>query len=171
MIGFNLSSTSILPEKQVYDRDKNSWLYHPGSFYFSAILYPIPPFVIIFLVLSIAIFYFNGLNSDPKTNVLWMLAFTVFNGLLCGLAMGSMAGVIAPDLKTLSAINPLVTLPNMLVAGSFVTVRSLTWPLFLMSYLTPVRFIFQGLILVEFSNYQEYIDNCNLQFKNFCDPF
>lgn len=150
MIGINLSATNILPEKHVYDRDKNSRLYHPGTFYFCAILYPIPMFTILFLIVAVSLYFINGLNNEPSTNILWGLALTVGTGMLCGLAVGSMAGVIAPDLKTVSAVVPMITLPNMLVAGSFVTVRSLTWPLFLLSYITPVRFIFQGLILLEF---------------------
>lgn len=142
MIGTNLSSTNILPEKHIYDRDKNSRLYHPGSFYFSAILFPIPLFTILFIIISIGMYYINRLNSDPSTNILWVLAFTVGNSLLCGLAVGSVAGVLSPNLKTVSSIMPMITLPNMLVAGSFVSVRSLTWPLFLISYMTPIRFIF-----------------------------
>lgn len=142
MVGNNLASTALLPEKAIYDRDKNSRLYHPGSFFFSAILFPIPLFSLLFIVISIILFYLNKLNGDPWTNILWALGFTVGNGLISGLAVGSMVGVLAPNLKTVSAISPLITLPNMLVIGSFVSVRSLTWPLFLLSYMTPVRFIF-----------------------------
>lgn len=51
------------------------------------------------------------------------------------------------------------------------SVRTLTWPLYLLSYLTPTRFFFQALILMEFGNYEEYLNNCTFEYKNLCDPF
>lgn len=171
MIGNNLSSTNILPEKDIFQRDKNSRLYHPGTFFFSSVLFPIPLFFWLFTIIGIALFYLNGLNRVPFTNLLWSYAFTIGNSYVFGLASGSVTGVFAPNLKTIASINPLLTLPNMLLAGSFVSARTLTWPLFLLSYLTPIRFIFQGLVLLEFQNYQIYIDHCKFELKNLCNPF
>ena len=87
----------------------------------------------------VLIFYFgNGMNQDPSTNIFWVYAFTILNALLAGMALGSVMGVIMPNLKTINAAMPLFALPLVLVSGSFVTVRSLIWPLFLFSYLSPV---------------------------------
>ena len=86
------------------------------------------------------------------TNLLWVWSFSVFNAFLSGMAIGSILGVLLPDLRSINSAMPLVALPLVLVGGSFVTVRSLIWPLFLISYISPVRFVFQGLVLTEFQN-------------------
>ena len=75
---------------------------------------------------------------------------TTFNALFGGLALGSVLGVLMPDLKTINTMIPMVALPIVLLGGSFASVKSFIWPLFLISYLSPVRFTFQGLILTEF---------------------
>lgn len=59
IVGVNLASTAFLPEKAIYNRDKNSRLYHPGVFYFAAILFSIPLFVVLFIIISIIMYYVN----------------------------------------------------------------------------------------------------------------
>ena len=66
----------------------------------------------------------------------WMLS--VFNALFGGMALGTVLGVLLPDINTINTTLPLIGLPLTLLGGSFVTVKSLIWPLFLLSYLSPV---------------------------------
>ena len=140
--GINIASTSILPDKLIFLKDQHSKLYHPGIFYFTSVLYLLPLFMFIFIFSTLLFYFGNGMNDEPGTNLLWVMAFCVCNALLSGMALGSVLGVVLPNLKAINSAMPIFAMPLVLTCGAFVTVRSLIWPLFLFSYLSPVRFVF-----------------------------
>lgn len=85
-------------------KDSHSKLYHPAIFYFSSILYLIPFFLLVFGITSLLFFFGNRLNTYPSLikNLTWFELFSVFNGLLSGMALGSVLGVVMPDLKAIN---------------------------------------------------------------------
>jgi ABC-type multidrug transport system permease subunit len=102
----------------------------------------------------------------------WSILLSVFNCLLGGMALGTILSVIMPSLESVNLILPIVASPLVMLMGSFVSVKSLNWVLFLFSFLSPVKYVYQGMLLIEFSNRQLYLDSCKLplQIKNLCDP-
>jgi len=56
------------------------------------------------------------------SNLLWVWLFSVFVSFLSGMAIGSILGVLLPDLRSINSAMPIVALPIVLVGGSFVTV-------------------------------------------------
>lgn len=58
------------------------------------------------------------------------------------MALGSVLGVMLPDLRSINSAISLFALPAVSICGAYATVKSLVWPLFLLSYLSPIRFAF-----------------------------
>ncbi len=138
----NISSTTINPDKLIFVKDLHNGLYHPGVFYFTSILYLLPIFSTLFSFTTVLYYFGNGMNNEPKSNFFWVWAFSVFNAFVSGMALGSVLGVLMPDLRSINSAMPVFSMPLVLVSGAFVTIKSLIWPLFLFSYLSPVRFVF-----------------------------
>ncbi len=169
----NATAITISPQKLIYIKDQHSKLYRPGTFFFASILYPLPFFIFIHTLIAIMLFYGVGLNDNPSMNVFWFWYFLNFGTYFAGSAIGSIVGVLMPDQTAITTSIPIFAIPMVLLSGAFASVKNMIWPLFLLSYLDPLRFVFQGFILTEFNNSQEYIDNCEFppEVSNLCDPF
>jgi len=102
----------------------------------------IPYFSLFFGFITLSFIFSLGLHIDPAANFIWIIVLCVFNGLLGGMAMGVILGVMLPNLETVSLALPIVGLPLVMLTGAFVSVKSLIWPLFILSYLSPVRFVY-----------------------------
>lgn len=102
----------------------------------------IPYFFLLFTIVAVIFSLSLGLNIDPTYNFIWLLLLSVFNCLLGGMSLGTILGVMLPDMETANLALPLVGLPLVMLSGAFVSIRSLLWPLFLLSYLSPVRFVY-----------------------------
>ncbi len=168
-----MSSTMFIPLKQIFLKDQQARIYSKSSFFFSSISYIIPFFLVIFTCLSLVFFFLNGLNDDPISNYAWFWYFTVIGNYLGGAALGNFIGVIAKRKEDINTIIPLVALPLFAISGFFVAVKSMTWPLRILSFISILTYNLQGKILNEFRNDEEYTDNCNLTggSATACDPF
>ena len=67
---------------------------------------------------------------------------SVFNALFGGMALGTVLGVLLPNIKEINNSLPMVALPLTLLGGAFVSIRSLPWILFILSYFSPIRFVY-----------------------------
>ena len=170
--GLNLASTSFIPQKQIFLKDQQGKVYNKSIFFISSIFY-ILPFYIILNLGSIAIyFYATDLNNAVFNQFLWFCGFVLFGSFLGGIAVGTLVGVFVAKIENIGAAIPIIALPMFLVAGFLAAVKTMSWPLRIFSFISPLRYSFQGLILNEFTNSKKYIDNCPPgQPKNSCDPF
>lgn len=160
-IASNLTSTLFIPRKQIFLKDKQNRLYDDGPFFMAVQLYSLPLFFVNVTVSLVIIYFSVRLNNDPGTNFLWYWAFSFIGSFLGGGAFGMILGVASESIDELGTLAPSILLPQLVVAGYFANVRTMTWPLYIFSFITPARYSFQGFILTEFSNRDRYINSCN----------
>ena len=134
-------------------------------------------FLISFLLSTILtiIYYFSlNLNKNNLKNLFWMWIFLSLCTTLIGRTR-AMIVVLFAGRKTkpehLNLFNLFFIIPEVLMAGYFVQIRNVPWIFKWICFLSPIRYIFQGLILNEFSNFEKYKDNCPTDIKSGCNPF
>lgn len=165
-VGTNLSSTLFIPVKQILLKDKQARLYDDGPFFLVTQLYNVPLFFLNVSIFIVIIFFATKLNYNPHVNLLWYWLFSLFASFFGGGAFGLILGVIAERMTDLSLLLPAIVFPQFVITGYFANVKTMTWPLYALSFASPARYAFQGLILTEFNNRDKYINNCNVTIKN-----
>ena len=153
-------TTLFLPQKQIYLKDHQSRLYSRVSFFWGNALY-IYPFYVVNVTAAIAMFFYAlDLNNDPSSNFAWVWAFMVVGAWMGGAALGLFSATLIRNVEDMGAVNPILALPLIVCAGFFASIKTITWPLFIYSFLSVPRFTFQGVSLVEFQNSQVYLQHC-----------
>lgn len=159
-LGATVTSTLFIPQKQIYLKDRQSRMYAKFPFFMSNALYIIP-FYLVNITLSVIIYFFVfGLNNNFSENLAWIWAIFFFVGFMGGSAIGMLMTMMVNKIEDTGPVTPLMIIPQIVVAGFFASIKTITWPLFILSFISPARFAYQGMMLVEFSNADEYRKNC-----------
>lgn len=167
--GVNSTILSLLPKKKVYVKDQHGRYYSKLAFYLSEQLVFIPIFGLSYLLVCVCAFYILKLNSFPDISTLFLFFYFMYVGaFLGGSSLGFLLGSIADNMETASLLIPMTVLPLMICNGFFGNLKESTFLIVGISYISPPKFVFQGLTLNEFQNYQEYIDKCRLSVP--CPP-
>lgn len=170
--GLNLASTSFIPQKQIFLKDQQGKIYNKSIFFISSIFYILPFYLVLNLASAAIYFYATDLNNENVSLFLWFCGFVLFGSFLGGVSLGTFVGVFVSKIENIGAAIPIIALPMFLVAGFLAAVKTMAWPLRIFSFISPLRYSFQGLILNEFTNSQKYINNCpDSQPENSCNPF
>ena len=168
--GLNSTLLSLIAKKKIFVKDFHGRYYSKSAFFLSEQLVNIPIFGVVYAVTSLCAYLFLKLNPDPwMTRVSLFLFFIFVGGVLGGSSLGFFIGSVTDNMEPASLLIPLVALPLMLCNGFFANLKDSTFAVRAFSYLSLPRFIFQGLMLNEFQNYQQYIDSCRLPRP--CRPF
>lgn len=168
-IGNAASSTIILAMKPIFLKDNQSRIYTRFTFFMAASVHQLPFFLLNIIIISIAYFFVFDLNFDLQIGLLWFLAFT-FLSFLGGTSMGMIISTMADRFDQVGMFGAFLIIPMMLVTGFLVSVFTITWPLRIFSYIAPVRFIFQGFVLNEFTNVAPFFENCKIEMNCLYDP-
>ncbi len=158
--GATVTSTLFIPQKLIYMKDRQSRLYSKFAFFISNNLYVVPFYLVNVTIAIVIYFYAFELNNNFPGNLAWIWAMYMFIGWMGGAAIGMFISMIVNSVEDTGPFLPLVVLPQVVIAGFFANIKTIGWPLFLFSYITPVKFAYQGLLLVEFSNSADYLKNC-----------
>ena len=163
------TSTVILPVKPIFLKDRQSRLYSPLAFFTGASLHVLPFLILMSTITGIAEFFIFNLNFTPQISLLWYWAFSMV-AILAGTSMGLLISAMADKFEDMGALMPIIVLPMALVSGFFANILTITWPLRIYSYLSPIRFIFQGLVLNEFVDTSPYLTYCKVSFNCLNNP-
>lgn len=167
--GVNTTVISLLPKKKVFVKDQHGRYYSKFAFYLSEQAVSIPIFGISYLIVCVSAHYILSLSTFPDISTMFLFFFFVYIGaFLGGSSLGFLIGSITNDMETASLMVPLMVMPMMICNGFFGNLKDSTFIVTGISYLSPPKFIFQGLTLNEFQNYQDYIDKCRLSVP--CPP-
>jgi len=169
-LGASVSSSLFIPQKQIYLKDRQSRLYAKLPFFLSNAIYVLPFYLINISIGLIIYFYVFGLNNNFQENLAWIWAIFFFVGFLGGSAIGMLITMIVNTIEDTGPVQPLLLIPHIVVAGFFANVKTITWPLFIFSFISPTRFAFQAVMTVEFSNADEYRKNCIVEAACFDNP-
>ncbi len=159
-LGATVTSTLFIPQKQIYMKDRQTRMYAKFPFFISNALYIIPFYLINVTIAVIIYFYSFGLNNDMAGNLAWIWALFFFTGFISGCAFGMLITMLVNKVEDTGPATPLLLIPQIVVAGFFASIKTVTWPLFIFSFTSPIRFAYQGMMTVEFSNADEYRKNC-----------
>jgi ABC-type multidrug transport system ATPase subunit len=162
-MGVNTSSPLLFQQIRIYNRDKQSGLYGTFAFYIANLVYVIPYFFVCISLGSVVMFYVMGLNNNLPSNFFWFFGFLFVGSFIGGLTLGMFVAVSVSRLELIAPMTSILTIPVFLVSGFFANIKTISWPLFLYSYISPLRFIFQGMTTVEFQNADLYIANCKVE--------
>lgn len=151
----------ILPTKQTFLKDRQSRIYSPFAYFLAVSTHVIPYYITQISIISMGYFFIFRLYFNDTDNLAWFWLFNFFSHLGGG-SVGLVVAAIGETYQQLAIINSITMLPMFVVSGFYANVLTISWPLRIYSYLSPVRFSFQGLILNEFRNPQRFEDDCRL---------
>lgn len=167
--GSAASGTLILPAQQIFKKDQQARL-HSSFTYFMALWTHIMPFYFVNIsIVSVASFFIFKLNFGPQSNLAWFWAFNNLS-FIGGTSMGLLISAISNRLDDIGTFTPIIVLPMLTVTGFFINIFNITWPLRIYSYISTLRFLFQGFIMNEFQDNKEYVTNCILDFDCLHNP-
>lgn len=161
MMGVNSVVAVFLERKRIYKKDKQKRMYWPSVFYLVNQLFQLPYFLLVTLLILIMVYFSLELNKASAAVFFWYLFFFFAGGYLGGSSLAIVISVVVNSMQEVGAVNPIIILPANVIAGFFAQVKNVLEPLRTISYLSPVRFMFQGTILAEFG------DDFNDSFFNF----
>lgn len=160
--GLNSSLLAYLKKKKLFRKDKDARLYDEGPYYFSQLITTLP--LDLFLCAAVVVIYFFvlGLNDYPHliTNMLLQFFFIFVGCYISGQSISGILASIGDTIETISPLVPLILSPLMISAGYMANLKTATFPIRWIAYISPIRFVYQGFTLTEFQNRSEYIESC-----------
>lgn len=172
MTGLQSSLLVFLEKKKLFLKDKDARIYDLSPFYFAQLTYTLPINLIVYAIVVVFYYYTLKLNSEPYFvyNMLYSYFFIFVGANLTGQSFSGILGALGDTIEKVATFVPFILLPVMLTAGFIGNLRSSIFIIQWLSYLSPMRFTFQGLSLVEFQDSSKYIDSCFTYAPCFDDP-
>jgi len=161
MVGVTSAATTILPAKPIFKKDMQGRVYSSLAFFLALWCHIIPYYILTISAVSFPYFFIFKLNFTPTSNLAWFWGFLVLVN-LAGMSLGLIMSAIAERFDDLGALTPIVIIPMMFSSGFFANIFTITWPLRIYSYISPMRFSFQGLISNHFRDRNLYLLNCKV---------
>ena len=160
--GLGSSLLNFINSKKLFKKDKDSRLYDELPFFIAETSYLFPIYLVLFAALTAYYYWSFPLNVDPSLiyNSLYFCFFTFVGCFLSGESFSILIGSIANTMETASVIAPLIISPLSLASGYTGNLQTATAPIRIFSYISTIRFSFQGLALNEFQNASMYVDTC-----------
>ena len=162
MTGLQSSLLVYLKKKKLFLKDKDARIYDQFPFFVSQLLYTMPINIIVYAIVIIFYYFTIDLNRDPHFiyNMLYSYFFLYVGAVLCGQSYSAILATLGNTLEQVSTTVPFVLVPVLLCAGFMANLKTATLPIRILAYLSPMRFAFQGFLMVEFQNSAKYTDNC-----------
>ena len=153
---------NFIVHRKLFLKDKDARLYSELPFFLAQLSYLVPLFVLLYLVAIVVYYLIVDLNQEPGLyiNALQNYFFMFVGGYISGVSFSAVLGALCEKLTTFIALVPLVVVPFAMCTGYFTNLRTATKPIQWLSYLNPMRFAYQGNMLIEFQNSQKYLESC-----------
>lgn len=135
-----ISSKVLQTNEKIFEKDFWGNLYGPLVYYIATLVSVLPIFLIFFLLYSILFFFSVWLNNGEGYNFIKFSLLLTFGVFLGGFAMGSLD----------SKYRALFSATLYLVGGFLIWIEDLPSFFYYYSYLSPIRFGFQGGLTIEF---------------------
>lgn len=160
--GLTFFVSSFISQRKLFLKHKDSRLYSELPFFLAQLAYLIPLYMIIYFVLVFVYYHFLGLNDKPGLvdNALQSFFFMFVGGFIAGQAFATILGSLCDRMSTMFSLVPILVTPLTVATGFFTNLRTASAPIQWLSYISPNRFSYQGLMLVEFQNPRRYRESC-----------
>lgn len=153
---------TVIEQRALFVRDKNSRCYDTLPYFLARQVYIMPLFLVINMAVAYIYHQVFQLSLDPNefVNLVIFFYFNFVGGFMCGASIGCIVGNVTDIYQNTGPFLTIISLPFALVSGFYTSVTSSTAFIRYYSYLSPHKFIFQGLALNEFRNRALYMDSC-----------
>jgi len=145
-------------ERKVFTRERSNQLYSVGAYYFTKSLMDIPVLVIGNSLFGLILYLSAGLNEVYSYKYFVYLGLINFAS-LCGSAFGYFLGTLAKSKEALTMLNPMITIPLLVLSGFFTNNSNYAPYLLPFYYISPFRYGFETFVLNEFNTSQEFYCN------------
>lgn len=160
--GLGSSLLNFMTQKKLFKKDKDSRLYDEFPFYFAEFFYLMPMYIVIFGL--VVVLYYTCLNLNTEPSVLLNAGYTYFfifvGSFLSGQSFSAVIGSLADTMATAAIVAPLIIAPLSMSSGYLANLRTAKLPIRIISYVSSIRFSFQGFALTEFQNSEKYTSSC-----------
>lgn len=160
--GMTYFISNFIMYRKLFYKDKDSRLYSEFPFFLAQITFLIPLFAVLYFGLILVYYWVVGLNSEPQLflNAIQNYFFLFVGGFVVSINCSALLGALCDRLSTVIALVPMVVIPFSMCTGYFSSLRTATKVIQWFAYLSPMRFGYQGYMLVEFKNARKYVDSC-----------
>ena len=160
--GVNSSLLVYLTKKKLFRKDNDARLYDEAPFYFSQLLTSLPLDMLMTAVVVVIYYFGMGLNRFPHLvpNMLYTYFFIFVGCYISGQSISGILASLGDQMETIAPLVPLVVLPLMVSSGFMANLQTATFPIRWIAYISPIRFVYQGVALTEFQNRLDYVDTC-----------
>ena len=160
--GITFFLTNFISYRKLFFKDKDSRLYSELPFFLAQLTYLFPVFMVLYISVILVYYYVLDLNSDPDilNNIIQTYFFMFIGGFVVGQNYAAFLGALCDKLSTVIALVPILVTPFSMSSGFFASLRTATFPIQWLAYLNPLRFAYQGYMIIEFQNAEEYVDAC-----------
>ena len=170
--GFWSDVIVFVQKRKLFCRDQQGGYYDESSYYLANQLYAMPFYSVLIFLVSTFFFFCFPLNFYPNSisNWLYFYFFVYVGGFVSGAALGSIVATLSDRVQEITAIMAFITPPLTIASGLYNNIQTSTIFIQLFSYLSPSKFTYQGLLLNEFQNFQDYLDSCMSYYPCDDDP-
>lgn len=160
--GFWSDVAIFVTKQKLFRRDQEGRYYDELPYFLANQLYNLPYFTILMFIVCTALFFLFPLNFHPNFFVNWMyfFYFVYVGGYVSGSSLGSVISVLCDHVQEITVIMAFIIPPLTIATGYFANIKSSTIFIKIFSYLSPSRFSYQGILVNELLNKDDYINSC-----------
>lgn len=160
--GFWSDVEIFVRRQKLFRRDQEGQYYDGLPYFLANQLYNLPYFTVLMFVVCTFLFFAIHLNFHPDFffNWLYFFYFVYVGGYIAGSSLGSVISVLCDHVQEITVIMAFIIPPLTIATGYFANIKSTTIVIKIFSYLSPSRFSYQGILVNELLNKDDYINSC-----------
>jgi len=140
-------------ERKILIRERANNLYSVGSYFISKICMELPALFIGNTITAIMIYFWCRLNETYNSKYFIFVGLINYVG-LTGASYGFLIGVVGQDQEKIATMNPLLTVPLLVLSGFFTNYQNFAPYLLPFYYLSPFKYGYETFFINEYTGIQ-----------------
>ncbi len=140
-------------EREIFIKEYDSGLYGIIPYYCSKLLIELPLTALFPAIFVSIVYYLVNFNNGAENFFMFLLGGVLIAWL--GTLMGIFIGTIVTNLSIAIEIAPMIFVPFILFSGFTTNSENIIWPLKIIEYISPIRYIFEYFVRNEFVDDKE----------------
>lgn len=170
--GFWSDIIVFIQKRKLFLRDQDGCYYDALPYFLANQLYTVPFYALIIFITSTGYFFLFPLNDYPHVAPNWLsfYFFVYFGGFFSGASLGGVIAGLSEKVEMITAVMAFIIPPITIATGFNCNLKSSTIFIQIFSYFSPTRFTYQGILVNEFQNREDYVDTCYSYYPCIDDP-
>jgi len=140
-------------ERKILIRERANNLYSVLSYFISKVLMELPVILIGNTLFAILVYFWVRLNETSNSKYFIFVGLMNYIG-LTGASYGYLIGVLGGDQEKIAVLNPLVTVPLMVMSGFFTNNQNFAPYLLPFYYISPFKYGYETMFINEYTDIQ-----------------